>query len=89
MKLSNVKAVVAKMMTAGLLAGALVVAAPVKAEAQQFGVGVRVGYPRADYRYDRLRAEEFRRHEAFVRHEEWVRAHEYRGYRHNAPYWYG
>ena len=42
---STLKAMVAKVMTAGLVAGALVLAAPAKAEAQQFVVGVQVGRP--------------------------------------------
>jgi hypothetical protein len=68
---------VAKVMTVGMLAGAFVLAAPAKAEAQGFAVGVEVGYPHYDYaRRDRY---EFERREAFVRHQEWVRAHEYRG----------
>ena len=90
MKITNVKAMVAKGMTIGLLAGAFLIAAPKQADAQQFAVGVQVGYPYHydPYRYDHWRAEEFRRHEAFVRHEEWVRAHEYGGYRYHAPYYY-
>ena len=76
MKLTNVKAMVAKGVTVALLAGAFAMVAPAKAEAQQFAVGVRVGYPvyvggyyGPDY-YARLRFEE-------RRHAEWVRAHEY------------
>ena len=42
MKITNVKAMVAKIFTVGLLAGAVVIAAPAKAEAQ-FGIGVRIG----------------------------------------------
>jgi hypothetical protein len=42
MKITNVKAMVAKMFTVGLLAAAVVVAAPAKAEAQ-VGIGVRIG----------------------------------------------
>jgi hypothetical protein len=76
MKITNVKAMVAKGVTVGLLAGAFVLAAPAKADAQQFGVAVQVGYPHyygLDY-YARLRFEEQRRHE------EWVRAHEFGRY---------
>ena len=76
MKVMNVKAMVAKVMTVGLLAGAFAVAAPVKADAQGFAVGVQVGYPRYDYSlrdyYDHLRFEEARR-AAFIRQQEWER----------------
>ncbi len=95
MRLTNVKAMVAKAMTIGLLAGAFAMAAPVKAQAQAFAFGVEVGHPRYDvYRHDRfdrfdhVRAEEIRRHEEFVRQEEWRRAHDFHGYRHDAPVWY-
>jgi hypothetical protein len=75
MKITNVKAMVAKGVTVGLLASAFALAAPAKADAQVF---VRVGYPGyvcgPDY-YARLRFEEGRRHA------EWVRAHEFRPYR--------
>jgi hypothetical protein len=78
MKCTKVKAMVAKGVTVGLLAGAFVLAAPAKADAQQFAVGVQVGYPHYDYArrdyYDHLRFEQERRHE------EWVRAHEFRRY---------
>jgi hypothetical protein len=77
MKITNVKAMVAKGVTVALLAGAFAMVAPVKAEAQQFAIGVRVGYPvyargyyGPDY-YARQRFEQERRHA------EWVRAHEY------------
>ena len=42
MKLTNVKAMVAKVFTVGLLAGAFAIAAPTKADAQ-VAFGVRVG----------------------------------------------
>ncbi len=75
MKITNVKAMVAKGVTVGLLAGAFVLAAP--ANAQQLAV-VQVGYPHygPDY-YARLRFEQERRHA------EWVRAHEYNRYRYD------
>jgi hypothetical protein len=76
MKIANVKAMVAKGVTVGLLAGAFVLAAPAKADAQQLAVGVQVGYPHyygPDY-YAHLRFEQERRHT------EWVRAHEYGRY---------
>jgi hypothetical protein len=75
MKITNVKAMVAKGVTVGLLAGAFVLAAPAKAQAQ---VVVQVGYPHyvygPDY-YARLRFDEARRHA------EWVRVHEFHPYR--------
>jgi hypothetical protein len=76
MKVMNVKAMVAKGMTVGLLVGAFALAAPVKAEAQGFAVGVRVGYPQYGYAhrdyYDHLRFEQERR-AAFIRQQEWER----------------
>ena len=45
MKLTNVKAMVAKSLTVGLLAGAFVLASPAKADAQQFAIGVQFGTP--------------------------------------------
>ena len=75
MKVTNVKAMVAKGVTVGLLAAAFVLAAPAKAQAQ---VVVQVGYPHyvygPDY-YARLRFDEARRHA------EWVRVHEFHPYR--------
>ncbi len=75
MKLTSVKAMVAKAMTVGMLAGAFVLATPAKAQAQQFGVGVQVGYPPYGYSrdyYERLRCERERR-EAFLRQQAWER----------------
>ena len=80
MKLTNMKSMLKKGLTVGLLAGAVALAAPAKANAEVV-VGVGVGAPYYGYRgpgyYERLRIEELRRHEA------WVRAHErfYYGYR--------
>jgi hypothetical protein len=82
MTIPNVKAIVAKVITAGLLVGALAFAAPAKAEAQRFVVGVQVGYPhydhydyaRRDY-YDHLRFEQGRRYA------DWGRAHDRDHYR--------
>ena len=75
MTIPNVKTMVAKVMTVGLLAAAVTMAAPAKAQAQGFAVGVQVGYPHYDYsRRDRF---EFERREAFRRHEEWERAHRF------------
>jgi hypothetical protein len=76
MKLTNVKAMVAKGMTAGLLASAFMLAAPAKAHAQGFAVGIQVGNPSYDYGrrdyYERIRCEQERR-EAFLRQQEWER----------------
>jgi hypothetical protein len=84
MTITKVKAMVAKGVTVGLLAGAFALAAPVKAQAQQFSVGVQVGYPRPGYYvpeyYARLRLEQERRHA------EWVRAHERYRYRYGNGY---
>jgi hypothetical protein len=89
MKITNIKAMVAKGVTVGLLAGAFVLTAPAKADAQQFAVGVRVGnpgyfgypangYPAYGYYgpdyYARLRFERERQHD------EWVREHEFQRY---------
>ena len=78
MTIKNVKAMMVKGVMVGLLAGAVVLATPSKANAEVV-VGVGFGAPyygRAGY-YERLRIEEARRHA------EWVRAHELR------PYCYG
>jgi hypothetical protein len=80
MKITNVKAIVAKAVTVSLLAGVFALAAPVKAQAEQFAVGVQFGYPHYDYYarrdyYDHLRFEQERRHD------EWVRAHDRDRYR--------
>jgi hypothetical protein len=79
MTIPNVKAMVAKVMTVGLLAGAFALAAPAKAQAETF-VSVGVGYPHYVARpgfFSFEQREAIRRHEEFVRHEEWVRAHEF------------
>ncbi len=88
MTIPNVKAMVAKVMTVGLLAGAVALAAPTKAQAETF-VGVRVGYPHyaTPGFFEFQRREEFRRHEEFVRHEEWVRAHPFDRF-HRDGYWH-
>ncbi len=70
MKLTNVKSMLAKGVTVGLLAGAVVLAAPAKANAEVV-VGVGFGAPyygRPGY-YEQLRIEEARRHA------EWLRFH--------------
>ena len=88
MKLTNVKAMVVKAMTVGMLAGAFILAAPAKAQAQGFGVRVQVGYPpyRRDYyerlRFERERRDAFLRQQAWFRHQAWERDHRYGyGYR--------
>ncbi len=75
MKLTNVKAMVAKSLTVGLLAGAFVLAAPAKADAQiaigvQFGAPVYDGYN--DY-YARQRYEQYRRQQAFEAQQAYAR----------------
>ena len=87
MTVTNVKAMIAKGVTVVLLAGAVALAAPAKAEAQQFAVGVQFGSPYYgnDY-YARQRYEEYcrqqawARHEAEERHEAWVRQQAYDRY---------
>ncbi len=91
MKLSGVKAMVSKVMAVGLVAGAFALVAPVKAEAQQYGIGVQIGpsgYEQGRWngyegeRYERQR-EAIERHEAWERqraweqHERWEHAREY------------
>jgi len=60
MNFKSLKGTAAKLLTVGLLAGAVVLAAPAKANAQE--VVVFAG-PHYGYHYDRFRAEEFRRHD--------------------------
>lgn len=82
MKIANVKAMVAKVLTVGFLAGAVVMAAPTKAQAQE--VFVRDGYYARHNFYERERIEAYRRHEAFLRERAYSRYHHdrfYRGYR--------
>ena len=69
MKLTSVKSMIAKGVTVGLLAGAVALAAPAKAEAQQFAVGVQFGSPAYGYcssgdYYARQRYEELCRQRA-------------------------
>jgi hypothetical protein len=80
MKITSLKAIVAKMITAGVLAGAFVMAAPKQAQAQRFVVGVQAGYPYYGPAYVR--------HDDFRRHEEWIRAREFDHYHYHAPYRY-
>ena len=76
MKLAKVKSMLVKGVTVGLLAGAVVMAAPAKANAAVvIGVGVGAPYYGRPGYYERLRIEQARRHA------EWVRAHERDRYR--------
>ena len=86
MKITGLKAIVAKVITAGVLAGAFVMAAPKQAQAQRFVVGVQTGYPYYGTAYGRH--DDFRRREEFRRHEEWARARAYNHYYYHAPYRY-
>jgi hypothetical protein len=90
MKITSAKAMLAKGMVAGLLMGAVALAAPAKAQAQVV-VGVQFGRPAYPvvpaYAYDRAYYERLRcereRREAWLRHEAWEREHhrDYRYYR--------
>ena len=87
MKLANVKSMLVKGVTLGLLVGAVALTAPAKANAEVV-VGVGFGAPyvgaphygRAAY-YERLRIEEARRHA------EWVRAHQFHPYAYGRGRW--
>ena len=89
MKLTSVKSMLKKGLAVGLLSGAVALAAPAKAEAQRFAVGVQFGSPYpyygGDY-YARQRYEEYCRqrawaqHEALERHEAWERQQAYARY---------
>ena len=82
----SLKGILTKVVVAGALAGAVLIAAPQKAEAQKIRIGVQFGQPgyyapaapdygygyREDY-YARERREEFERREAIARHEAWER----------------
>ena len=76
MKLTSVKSMLIRGVTVGVLAGAVVLTAPAKAEAQQFAVGVQFGapgygyYAPGDY-YARQRA--FAAQQAWAQHEAWDR----------------
>jgi hypothetical protein len=64
-------------MLAGVVAGALIMVAPAKAQAQEIVVGARFGRPIYADRFEFERRQEFLRREAFLRHEEWERAHRF------------
>jgi spore germination protein YaaH len=78
MKLTSVKSMVMNSLTVGLVAGAVALAAPAKAQAQQFAVGVQFGSPAygygvpADY-YARQRYEELCRQRAFAAQQAYAR----------------
>jgi hypothetical protein len=78
MKLTSVKSMVMKGVTVGLIAGAFALAAPAKAQAQQFAVGVQFGSPGYGYAapgdyYARQRYEELCRQRAFAAQQAYAR----------------
>ena len=83
MKATQLNAMIAKVMSVGVVAGALMLAGPAKAKAQAWSVGVQYGAPVYGYAapaygpdyYARLRYERERR-AAFERHQAWLRAQE-------------
>jgi len=99
---ATLKSMIAKGMTAGLLAGTFLFATPKKAEAAQVNIGVQIGapvvYPNGYYGrrayYERLRLEQARRaeiarRESFIRHQEWMRHEQWVRTHRSAPYPYG
>ncbi len=78
MKLTSIKSMMAKGVAVGLLTVAVALAAPAKAEAQQFAIGVQFGSPvygyvaPGDY-YARQRYEAYCREQAHLQHEALVR----------------
>jgi hypothetical protein len=81
MKRMNVKAMVVKGMMIGLLAGAVAIAMPAKAQAQEFvvrGPAVAVAFEHPRYNYSHFDTFQFQRREAIrrteIRHEERLRA---------------
>jgi len=85
MKLANIKAMVAKLLAVGVLAGAVVIAAPTKAQAQEVFIGVGGPYARHNF-YERERIEAYRRHEEFERRREFIRHEEFRRFEHDRFY---
>jgi hypothetical protein len=78
MKLTSVKSMLMKGVTVGLVAGAVALAAPAKAQAQQFAVGVQFGSPGYGYvvpgdYYARQRYEELCRQRAFEAQQAYAR----------------
>ena len=80
--MTRMKAMVAKVMAVGMVAGAVAMFAPAKAQAAevvfnaQFGRPAVVVAPRYGF-YERERIAEMERREAIRRHEEWVREHRF------------
>ena len=90
MKDTNVKAKVAKVITVGILAGAFVLAAPMKAEAQDWRFGVQFGGPvyvgdddgRREH-WEHEQQEAFARQQAYLQQQAWAQqqgAYDYGGY---------
>ncbi len=80
-KFANIKGMVAKVLTVGFLAGAVVMFAPEKAQAQEVFVGN--GYYARHNFYERERVEAFRRHEVFERRQALIRHEEFRRFHHD------
>jgi hypothetical protein len=90
MKATQLKAMIAKVMSVGVVAGVLALAGPAKAEAQAWSVGVQIGAPVYGYAapaygyahaygpdyYARQRYERERR-AAFERRQAWLRQQEW------------
>src|SRR5258708_38526566 len=78
MKVTSVKSMLIKGVTVGMVAGAVALAAPAKAQAQQFAVGVQFGSPAYGYYnpgdyYARQRYEELCRERAFAAQQAYAR----------------
>src|SRR5690348_8244351 len=81
---TQIKSMLKKTMAIGLVAGAVALTGTVKAEAQQWAVGVQFGAPVYGYapaygpdyyarnRYERERREAFERRQAWLRQREWM-----------------
>jgi hypothetical protein len=96
MKATNVTAMVARVLTIGMLAGAFVMAAPAMAQQQGYrGVGYRHGSDGWRGGEDRFRGHaaeprrEFRGHDGGGRGSEWGRGHDGRGFGHDHDRGYG
>ncbi len=100
MKLSNVTVMVGKVMTIGLVAGAVALVAPAKADAQQVVFGVQYGAPyyqdygetrRDYYRHEQWERERERQaaiaqHEAWERQQAWDRHEQHERWEHARGY---
>ena len=93
MKAAQMKTILGKVMTAGVVAGALAMLPAAKAQAQSWGVGVQFGAPVYGYAapvygpddYARQRYYEHERREAWERQQAWLRQQEWmRHERHEA-----